>query len=198
MARFVGREREILSLEGELRRVRMTAAGDAPGRCVLVRGRRRVGKSRLIEEFCGRAGVPYLFFTASQQGRGEVELFAGDVAQSNLPGREVFSGVGPQTWDAALRLLAGAIDDGSPTVVVVDEFPYLVADDPTVEATFQKQWDRLLSKKPVLLVLVGSDLAMMAALNTHGRALFQRGYRHGDPTAHPGRDGWPRRRRRGR
>ncbi len=175
MARFVGREREIRTLERELDRVRTTRPGDAPGRCMLVRGRRRVGKSRLIEEFCGRAAVPYVFFTASQQGRGELELFTGDVALSNLPGRDGFTGVGPQTWDSALRLLAAAIDDGTPTVAVVDEFPYLVADDPTIEATFQKQWDRLLSKKPVLLILVGSDLAMMTALNTHGRALFQRG-----------------------
>jgi len=145
-----------------------------PGRCVIVRGRRRVGKSRLIEQLCAGAGVPYLFFTASQQGRGELDLFAEEVAQSNLPGRHVVTDAHPGTWDAALRLLA-AVVDSTPTVVVIDEFPYLVADDPTVEATFQKQWDRLLSKEPVLLILVGSDLAMMEALNTHGRAFFQRG-----------------------
>ncbi len=58
---------------------------------------------------------------------------------------------------------------------MIDEFPYLVAANATVEAIFQKQWDRLLSRRPVLLILVGSDLAMMEALNTHGRAFFQRG-----------------------
>lgn len=172
---FVGRERELRSLDRALGRVCDRSDAAAPGRCVLVRGRRRVGKSRLIEEFCARAGVPYVFFTASQQGHRELELFTEEVALSNLPGRDLLTGVGPETWDAALRLLGTAIDDDTPTVVVVDEFPYLVADDATVEATFQKQWDRLLSKKPVLLIVVGSDLAMMEALNTHGRAFFQRG-----------------------
>jgi AAA+ ATPase superfamily predicted ATPase len=50
-----------------------------------------------------------------------------------------------------------------------------VADDPSVEATLQKQWDRVLSKQRVLLIIVGSDLAMMEALNSHGHAFFQRG-----------------------
>jgi AAA+ ATPase superfamily predicted ATPase len=173
MARFVGRAGELRQLDHELTRVRQVT--EEPGRCVLVRGRRRVGKSRLIERFCDGARVPYAFFTASQQGHGEVGLFAEAVLESSLPGRALFADAQPTSWDSALRLLAAALDDHLPSVVVIDEFPYLVADDPSVEATFQKQWDRLLSKKSVLLVLVGSDLAMMEALNTHGRAFFQRG-----------------------
>jgi hypothetical protein len=170
---FVGRSGEIESLRRELDRVR-SGAGGSSGRCLLVRGRRRVGKSRLLEEFCSRSGAPYVFFTASQQGGRELAMFAEEVSLSNLANRSVFDDVTPTSWDAALRLLATAAGD-TPTVVVVDDFPYLVDDDPTLEATFQKQWDRLLSKKPVLLVLVGSDLAMMEALNTHGRPFFQRG-----------------------
>lgn len=170
MVRFVGRQQELDLLRRELDLVRATAAG----RCLLVRGRRRVGKSRLIEQFCGSGGVPYLFFTASQQGWGELDLFCEEVARSDLPEREVFSEARPQSWDAVLRMLATAVGD-APVVVVIDEFPYLVGDEPSMEATFQKQWDRLLSKTPVLLIIVGSDLAMMEALNTHGRAFFQRG-----------------------
>lgn len=33
----------------------------------------------------------------------------------------------------------------------------------------QRAWDRVLEKKPVLLVLIGSDLSMMEALNSDGR-----------------------------
>ena len=175
MVGFIGRERELRSLHQQLSRVVTGASGEPTGRCLLVRGRRRVGKSRLIEQFCARADVPYLFFTASQQGLDELGLFAEEAAQSNLSGRGLFSAANPQTWDAALQVLASAVGDEEPTVVVIDEFPYLVNDDSSIEATFQKQWDRLLSKKPVLLILVGSDLAMMEALNSHGRAFFQRG-----------------------
>ena len=175
MARFVGRSRELKSLRRELEKVRATPRDASPGRCLLVRGRRRVGKSRLIEEFCSAAGVPYVFFTASQQGAHEPDLFAQEVAGSDLPGRDLLADASPRTWDAALRLLGAALDDDGPTVVVIDEFPYLVADDPSVEATLQKQWDRVLSKQRLLLIIVGSDLAMMEALNSHGHAFFQRG-----------------------
>jgi uncharacterized protein len=175
MSAFVGRNREINALSRQLDRVRSTNAGPKPGQCVLVRGRRRVGKSRLIEEFCTTSNTPLLFFTASQQGARELDLFAEEVKESNLPGREIFIDAHPGTWDGALRLLAAVLSDSEPSIVVFDEFPYLVTDDPTIEATFQKQWDRHLSRKPVLLILVGSDLAMMESLNTHGRAFFQRG-----------------------
>ena len=171
---FVGRTRELLSLERQLGRVK-TAGADAPGKAVFVRGRRRVGKSRLIEEFCTQSGCAYVFFAASKAGPNELGLFAEEIAQSNLPGRALFAGSNPSTWDAALRLLAATLDPTAPTIVVFDEFPYLVDEDSGIEGTFQKHWDQLLSKKPVLLLLIGSDLAMMEALNTHSRPLYQRG-----------------------
>ncbi len=174
MAPFVGRERELATLTTELDRVRAGAGDAKPGRCMLLRGRRRVGKSRLVEELCRRADVPYFFFTASQQGPRELALFTAEIADSTLSNRESISGVTPESWDGALRLLATAVGQQA-SIVVVDELPYLVDDDPTLEATLQKLWDRTLSELPVLLILVGSDLAMMEALDTHGRAFFQRG-----------------------
>lgn len=173
MAGFVGRKRELASLERELDRVRTTR--ERPGRCLLVSGRRRVGKSRLVEEFCARSNDPHVFFAASQRKEAEVGLFVAEVAQSDLPGRVLLAGTNPDSWEAAMRLVAAGIADDVPTIVVLDEFPYLVAGDPALEATFQKLWDQVLSNKPVLLVLIGSDLAMMESLNDYDRAFHQRG-----------------------
>jgi uncharacterized protein len=39
----------------------------------------------------------------------------------------------------------------------------------------QRAWDRELSRKPVLLILIGSDLSMMEALTSYGRPFHQRG-----------------------
>lgn len=172
---FIGRTVELRTLARELERVEQAVGTASPGRCVLVRGRRRVGKSRLMEVFLGQHAVPSLFFTASRQDGAELRLFAQEAAVSTLPGASLFEGVALDDWDAALRLLAAALPDDQPSIVIIDEFPYLVEWQRTIEAVFQKQWDRLLSRKPVLLLLVGSDLAMMEALNTHGRAFFQRG-----------------------
>lgn len=171
---FVGRARELQALGGLLRRVEADPPG-SPGRCLFVRGRRRVGKSRLVEEFCRRAGVPYVYFTAARQGDREIANFVAEISGSTLPGRGRVDGLIAGTWDAAFGLLDAALPDDAPAVVVLDEFPYLVDDDPTIEAVLQKQWDRVLSRRRVLLLLIGSDLAMMEALDSYGRPLHQRG-----------------------
>lgn len=175
MAGFVGRADQLTALRNELSKVTKQLRDAEPGRCLLIRGRRRVGKSRLVEEFLDRARVPSMFFTASRQASDELGLFADAIRESDLPGRDAAVGVEPQAWDGALRLLDAALPQDGPAVVVVDEFPYLVEEDESVEAVFQKHWDRSLAKKPVLLLLIGSDLAMMETLNTHGRAFYQRG-----------------------
>lgn len=175
MGGFVGRQKELDTLTSVLGRVGSHMDDGAPGLCVFVRGRRRVGKSRLLEVFIERSEVPHLFFTASQQGVRELRLFAEEAGASSLANARSFAGVTPDTWDGALTLLDAALPDDQVSVVVIDEFPYLTDEDPTVEGTFQKHWDRHLSKKPVLLLLVGSNLAAMEALNTPGHPLFERG-----------------------
>ncbi|WP_415100301.1 AAA family ATPase [Nocardioides sp.] len=139
-----------------------------------MRGRRRVGKSRLVEEFVDSIDVPYLFFAATGRPvRDELRLFAEEVAASDLPGAALFAGVELTGWDAALRLLAAALpEDGS--VVVLDEIPYLIASDEGFEGTLQRAFDRELARKHVLLIGIGSDLATMEALDTYGRPFHQR------------------------
>ena len=174
MASFIGRDEQLHALDRQLGLVR-AAGPDHPGRAVLVRGRRRVGKSRLVEEFIKRAGVPSVYFTASmQKPADELRLFAQEVAESDVPGAETFADVLPGSWEAALRLVAAALPQDGPSVLVIDELPYLIAGDPAFEGTLQKVFDRVIAHRPVLLIGVGSDLAMMEALNGYGRPFHQR------------------------
>ncbi|MFG2430048.1 ATP-binding protein [Streptomyces sp. NPDC048590] len=173
---FVGRRTELGLLDDLLTPVRTGGRSGRPGRAVLIRGRRRVGKSRLVEEFLERSGLTHVFFTAVGGSKAEdLAGFAAELAVSPLPdaGR-VADFATPQTWDAALSLLASALPQDTPSVVVLDEMPYLVREDPTFEGALQKAFDRTLSKLPVLLVLIGSDIAMMEQLNTYGRPFYQR------------------------
>lgn len=173
---FVGRDRELAALERMLQRAARGGPGGRPGRALLMRGRRRVGKSRLVEEFVERAGVPYLYFTASAQPTvgADLRLFVEAALSSSLPDIAVFEEQAPQTWDAALRLLAASLPADRATVIILDEMPYLIATDPGFEGTLQKLFDRELSRRPVLLICIGSDLAMMEALNAYGRPFHQR------------------------
>lgn len=170
---FIGREEQLRRLDKLLEHAR-ARGDDKPGKAVLIRGRRRVGKSRLVEVFVERAGVPHLFYAAAGRPlREELRLFAEEVRASNLPGAGVFAGVTLDSWDAALRLLAAAVPETG-SVVVFDELPYLIEQDPGFEGTLQRAFDRELSRRRVLLVGIGSDLAMMEALNSYGRPFHQR------------------------
>ncbi|MBW1597459.1 ATP-binding protein [Streptomyces sp. JJ38] len=174
---FVGRRAELEALAGLLAPVRTGGRGGRRGRAVLIRGRRRVGKSRLVEEFLERTGLPHVFFTAVGGSKQEdLAGFTAEVAASDLPDAErVADFAAAQTWDGALSLLAGVLPTDTPSVVVLDEMPYLVREDPTFEGALQKAFDRSLSRLPVLLILIGSDLAIMERLNTYGRPFYQRG-----------------------
>lgn len=169
---FVGRQHDLDLLEGILARVRETERGAF----VAMRGRRRVGKSRLAEEFAQSSGCPYVYFTAVQQpGEAELSRFVEELARSDAPrAADVAAGLSPSTWEAALELAVEGASWERPLILIIDEFPYLAAKDPSIEAVLQKVWDRTLQARPVLVLLIGSDEAMMRALTEQGRPLYDR------------------------
>lgn len=75
-------------------------------------------------------------------------------------------------WEPFLRLIASMTS--APTIIVIDELPFLLEGDPALEGVLQKVWDRYLSRAPVLLIIVGSDLSMMESLGQYDRPLYQR------------------------
>ena len=76
-------------------------------------------------------------------------------------------------WPDAFRALASVLPDG-PTIVVLDELPWVAEQDELFDGALQTAWDRLLSRRPVLLLLLGSDLHMMERLTAYDRPFFGR------------------------
>jgi hypothetical protein len=172
MAEFVGRDAELALLRKRLDRVALGGTGIA----VAVRGRRQVGKSRLVQEFCDAAGVPYFFFTATKGASAveSVSWFVGELKDSAVPAdRELVPAAGTGSWPDAFRILASALPAG-PVVVVIDELPWLAEQDELFDGALQTAWDRLLSTHPVLLLLLGSDIHMMERLTAYDRPFFGR------------------------
>ena len=172
---FVGRQRELAALAGELEVVRTTGRG----RFVLIRGRRRVGKSWLVEEFLARHGLTNVFFTASRNATGQdLPRFAEELTQSSLPDDARAVGVRFAHWEAALATAAIGATQERPSMIVIDEFPYLGeksdGEARAIESMFSAAWERRLSRLPVVLVLFGSDLTMLERLTVYGRPLYDR------------------------
>lgn len=174
--RFVGRESYFRWLDEQFSHV-----SASQGRFLALLGRRQVGKSRLLTEWLSRRGHRSVYYQAlGKPVEQELASFASTAARSTVGAlSEVAAGgaVWP-TWEATFDAVSkagagGPLGDG-PAVVVLDELPYLVENDPGFEGVLQAAWDHKLQHAGILLVVVGSDLAMMEALTTYGRPLYQR------------------------
>jgi AAA+ ATPase superfamily predicted ATPase len=170
---FVSRHDELAVLQAQLDEVGRRGAG----RLVWMRGRRRVGKSRLVQEFCDRSGSRYCFYQAPRRPRRDALAdFVEAVRESTLAVADAFESAAYSSWPAALRAAVADARASDPAVIVIDELPYLTEADPGFAADLQKAWDRTLEQAAVLLICVGSDVRMMEEL------VQERSPLHGRPT----------------
>jgi len=170
---FYGRGRELAALAEELRRV----SASRSGRLVAVRGRRQVGKSRLLEHFAARSDAPYGVIAGMKRAPVEVQMRRAVETLSSatrpLPGLDAVTAVTPADWYDLLSRLRLALDE-RPAILVIDEFPWAEETNHGLDGLLQSLWDGELRRHPVLVVLVGSDEAMMQRLFEHDRPLFGR------------------------
>ena len=145
---FIGRDRELEVLV-EL------AEGSSPELFVLY-GRRRVGKTELLQRFCeGRRAV---YFQAAQV-REKDNLKAFRDALADVLG-EAVSSVTFEDWNAALRFTADRAE-GERLVVVLDEFPYLCEANKGLPSILQRFWDGTGKRSNLMIVLCGSQVSFM-------------------------------------
>src|SRR6056297_3430708 len=121
---------------------------------VLVYGRRRVGKTELLKEFCG--GKPHIYFLAAQGAEHrQREKFVDQIAayfDERVPRIDA--------WDEAFDYLGEKLDTED-LVVVIDEFPYLVAENDSLPSYIQGFVDEQLQDTELMLVLCGSSVSTM-------------------------------------
>lgn len=121
---------------------------------IVVRGRRRIGKSRLIEEFAKDkrfiqfSGIPPTEDITSQSQR---DVFARQLGQQfGLPGLHATD------WSDLFTLLANQTKEGR-VVVLFDEISWMGSKDPTFLGKLKNAWDMEFKKnQELILVLCGS------------------------------------------
>src|ERR1039458_5244022 len=118
MMPFIGRTQELAILRTELGEVRAHGGG----RFVWVMGRRRVGKSRLVDAFVTGAQVPFIFFQAPRRSRVDaLERFRTALESSTAPvAAQIRAGATFTNWPAALTLAASGATREHPVVIVLD------------------------------------------------------------------------------
>ncbi len=123
------------------------------GRFGYVTGRRRVGKSALLEEACRRFGG---FYHQAVEGTPQQQLLhLSEELRESLP---IFHDIVPRGWNEFFRLLS---KEKLPKLLVFDEFPYWVSGDPALPSILQKWVDHELPKAKTLMLVSGSSQAML-------------------------------------
>ena len=144
---FIDRKAELANLEAH--------HGSGHAELFVLYGRRRVGKTELLRQFCG--AKPHVFFIATlSSDRDQLAAFSQDIwrlTHVDTPGGFTFP-----TWEAAFRALADL--PGHP-IVVLDEFTYLISGNKAIPSLLQKTWDESLRNTKVFLILCGSYVDMM-------------------------------------
>ncbi|MBF0566716.1 MAG: ATP-binding protein [Nitrospirae bacterium] len=145
--RFVNRKDELIILNGFYREDKF--------QFIPIYGRRRAGKTRLVQEFI--KDKPAIYFLADSVAERE---------QLRNLGREVgvfFDDIlaqrGFDDWHQFFDYLKGKINKR--TILVIDEFPYLVNSNKGISSVFQKGIDEYLKDTKLFLILMGSSVGMM-------------------------------------
>jgi len=146
MNNFIGRIDELRELKDLLNK--NTAS------LVILKGRRRIGKSRLIEEFAKKevfyffSGIPATEKTTKQS---QLDEFSRQLsAQTGLPEIQA------DDWSKLFLLLAEKVKRGR-VVILFDEISWMGSKDPDFLGKLKNAWDLHFKKNSrLLLVLCGS------------------------------------------
>lgn len=145
MPKFIGRKHELETLK---RFVKKKTAS-----LIVVRGRRRIGKSRLIEEFA----KPYKFYTFSgipptqkTTAQSQRDEFASQLNKQDFPK------VRADDWNDLFWILADKVKKGR-IIILLDEISWMGSLDLDFLGKLKNAWDLHFKKNPqLILVLCGS------------------------------------------
>ena len=121
---------------------------------VTCRGRRRIGKSTLIEMFAERADARFIKVEGLRPRRGlsNSDELSNFVAQ--LAAQTGCEETPPSNWLNAFIRLDKEIDDAKRTVVLLDEVSWMAHYDITFSGTLKIAWDNYFKRHPKLVLVV--------------------------------------------
>ena len=146
---FYGREKELQDLNKRYENNMFE--------CVVIYGRRRVGKTALINEFCKDKST--IFFSALNATAGE-NLEAMSKAIYSYYNMETIHTPVFRSYDDALAEIT-RIAQRERVIFVIDEYPYLAKADNSISSRLQHLIDHNWQESQLFLILCGSSMSFM-------------------------------------
>lgn len=147
--RFYGRERE-LGILSELLEKQVASL-------VVLKGRRRIGKSRLMEEFGQQLRT--LTFEGIPPKDDKVTAQDQRDHMANEMNRELsLRGLKADDWDDLFWHLAQQTDKGR-VLIIFDEINWMGSADPTFLGKLKTAWDKYFKKNPKLIMILSGSMS---------------------------------------
>ena len=144
---FIGRNRELKKLKDQLSK--------RSARLIVIRGRRRIGKSRLITEFIQKSGLRALTFVGLKPVR-KTTAESQRVAFSQQMNSQGIPGIATDDWSNLFWHLSEHTKSG-PAILFFDEISWMGTKDFDFLGKLKNAWDQHFSNNPeLILILCGS------------------------------------------
>lgn len=150
MTQFIGREKELQRLNGIL--------NQGFARMVLMKGRRRIGKSRLLTEFGKAIGTTHIF-TGLAPTKGITPKHQRDEFARQLGVEFGLRGIKTNDWGDLFWHLSDKTQKGR-VLIVLDEISWMASGDPTFLPKLKAAWDLYFTKNPKLILALCSSISM--------------------------------------
>ena len=144
---FVGRERELKSLEDKYASNKFEF--------VVMRGRRRVGKSTLLKEFSKDKKDVIYFLSQERNFKKSITQLSKTVNEYIGKGTSVYDDFEPLFEDVFIASKEKRI------LLILDEFPYLANSDKSLMSILQTLIDTYHEESKLFLILCGSSISFM-------------------------------------
>lgn len=146
---IIGREKELLLLDN--------LYGSKRFEFLVLYGRRRVGKTTLLKEFASKHKA--IFFSAREKNDA-LNLHDFSIIVQNNINNSFFGDF--DNWETALDYLSQAIENNEQKLVlIIDEFPFIAKENPSIKSSFQHIIDHCWQNKNFMLILCGSSVSFM-------------------------------------
>ena len=148
---FIGREQEL----SELNRRYAQQGFQLP----VIYGRRRIGKTRLIQEFL--QNKKYVYFMATEQSGKELLAAFTMAIKEQIPDERTKYLPAFASWEDLFGYLTELASREKRLILAIDEYPYLAKAVPAVSSLLQKVIDNDWSKTNLYFILCGSSMSFM-------------------------------------
>ena len=147
---FIGRETELAFLQNKYE--------EKKGQLIVLYGRRRVGKTETLREFC--KNKPHVFYSCTQStDKVQLAKFSKQVLKENIPARRYISEFAD--WESALRTVLDLPYGNQKKTLIIDEFPYMCKSNKSIPSILQNLWDAELKDQNVMIILCGSAMSFI-------------------------------------